>query len=137
MNCDVCFYSCQESELFDLICCKNNNLCILCLDLLLIPQCPFCRTPLDYKKEKIKSQSFTHSHLLYDIDSIYLINPYDNSYKDSRTLQRQIKKIRKLLERNQHDERNKYLNLFHQENKKSIKKLIKQKIEEEIFLMED
>jgi len=119
MECDVCFYTfSQEDDFFELSCCKNNRVCQSCIQLLLIPQCPFCRASLSLPctADRKLSISYTSRDTLYGNDSDYYINPYDEYYTDSRALRRQMKRIRKLREREAHDRRNRYLHLINTTN---------------------
>ena len=144
MECDVCFYTFyEEDDFFPLHCCKNNRVCQSCLQLLLIPQCPFCRSNLPHLQDKKCSISYTNTQTFFSRDLEYYINPYDEYYTDSRALRRQMKRIRKLKEREEHDRRNRYLQLMHHEESKSeLVRQIKEDIhhyhqEDDIFSMEE
>ena len=116
VTCDICFYEMGRDELFILQCCKNNSMCLKCLDLLTKSLCPFCRTPFEYDKPRISRSyeeplSWVSSHDQYFFTDPYTpINPYDDYYTDSRILRRAIKRLRKLQERELHNSRNRDLN---------------------------
>jgi len=53
MDCGICYYNyTQEKDIFPLTCCKNNILCLRCVQLLTTPLCPFCRARIPDLPEK-------------------------------------------------------------------------------------
>jgi cellulose biosynthesis protein BcsQ len=66
----------------------------------------------------------------------YIINPYDDTYIDSRSLRRQMKRLRKLQERERDKIYNQNLIMAYKLNKKENKKNIETDIKEQIEIFE-
>jgi len=109
-QCDICYYNTEESLLHKLECCKNNSICCLCVDLLSKPICPFCRAHIHVNTPRSLDENMLRHHLHPNSIFDYRINPFDDSFLDSRILRRTMKRLRKLQEREQHNQQNKLLN---------------------------
>jgi hypothetical protein len=134
MECNICYFDYPHNDFFVLQCCKNNNVCKQCINLLITPLCPFCRTIISELSDKRMAYSYpTNSHIS---NNDYFINPYDDTYIDSRILRRQMKRIRKLQERERDRLYNQNIAMAYRLNKQSNKKEIQKQIKEDIFQFE-
>jgi hypothetical protein len=138
MECGICYFFLESSEFFPLQCCKNNNVCLHCIELLTTPLCPFCRARipnLDDKRLAISHSPAPSNTLSLNL---YSINPYDDAYIDSRSLRRQMKRIRKLQERERDIAYSRYMSSVTRHNRTQKKQELDAQIKEErdIFDME-
>ena len=146
MECGICYFSFEKEEFFELRCCKNNHVCKSCLDLLITPLCPFCRARIEGLEGKRASISYEPPSSMmmggnsgfFSSSSLPLIDPLDDMYTDSRILRRQMKRLRKLQERERDRLHNRNLSFVMRENKKKTKARINREIEEDqSFFMEE
>jgi hypothetical protein len=63
---------------------------------------------------------------------MYALNPLDDSYLDSRILRRQMKRLRKLQERERSAEANRRTNSLHNERRRREQQQARDDIQEEI-----
>lgn len=146
-ECKICYYEFLSSEFYELRCCRNHNrVCRHCIDLLIVPLCPFCRTRIEGLPDR--SPQFRGATSLDSSDiwnasnfdsSFHFVNPMDDSYLDSRILRRQMKRLRKLQERERQADQNRRINTtFNETIREKKKKDLQQQIreEQEIFDME-
>lgn len=139
MECGICYFTYDASEFFNLNCCKNNHVCLNCIKLLTIPLCPYCRTRIS----GLENNNNYRISISYPTPSLiqndYIIDPRDDMYLDSRILRRQMKRLRKLQERERDVLYNKQLAQAYKESKKKNKNKINEEIKEDIniFNMED
>jgi len=101
------------------------------------PLCPYCRTMIpslsDIKRHAVSYQQPT----IYPHVSVININPFDDIYLDSRILRRQMKRLRKLQERERDRLNNQQLASAYRNSKKEHRKIAEQiKEEREIFEMD-
>jgi len=151
-ECGICFYEVSTEKFYDLPCCQNRNrMCKYCLELLVVPLCPFCRTRIPGLPDREDPHRFRGGVSLDTytvIPPLYFLNPLDDSYLDSRILRRQMKRLRKLQERERHAEANRRINYTmneqrrrqqQQQQQQHRRNAIQQQIREEmeIFNMED
>ena len=133
MDCSICYFTFSSHKQFhELQCCKNNLICLHCVELLLSPVCPFCRAPmphLSYKNPKLLSSSVPTTSTIYWND--LQLNPFDDVYTDSRILRRQMKRIRKLQERERQRLYNQQLNIVLKQSKTHLKREIDNHIKED------
>jgi len=135
MECNICYFYFLKEDFFELACCKNNLVCKDCIDLLLTPQCPFCRTHIQGLSEKRMATSYSAPTQPIMNTSLF-IDPYDDIYIDSRTLRRQMKRIRKLQERERDKLNNQNLMLAYKLNKQANKKEINQDMKEQLEIFQ-
>lgn len=141
-ECAICYYDTSSSDFYDMQCCKNNRICRHCIELLTVPLCPFCRTRIQGLPEKMENQfrgaiSLGGGH--EDSPILLFVNPMDDMYIDSRILRRQIKRLRKVQERERQAEYNRHFNsIMNESNRQQKKKELTLQIKEEkdIFLFE-
>lgn len=135
-ECGICFYEVAREKFFDLVCCGNNNrMCKYCLELLLVPLCPFCRTRIPGLPDKEDAMQFRGAISLDSytlLPPMYALNPMDDSYVDSRILRRQMKRLRKLQERERNDNRNRRTNYLLNERRRREQQQRQSDIDEEI-----
>lgn len=134
MECNICYFNYPIDDFFVLQCCKNNNVCKQCINLLTTPLCPFCRTKISELSDKRMAYSYPNTSHIPNLD--YFINPYDDTYIDSRILRRQMKRLRKLQERERDRIYNQNLATAYRLNKQSNKKEIQKQIKDDIFQFE-
>lgn len=137
MECGICYHNFNDdSDFFNLNCCKNNRVCNECINLLKTAICPFCRAKIpDINRNHPISKSYSPpSHYYYDnlLDINYQIDPMDDMYLDSRILRRQINRMRKLQERERDRLYNKNLAKMFKESKKYLKNNIRNEINNDI-----
>lgn len=107
MDCGICYFTFPDYDFFQLFCCKNNFVCMQCINLLTTPLCPFCRARIPSLQEKRFAISYQETSI--SRIPIYTIDPLDDNYLDSRILRRQMKRLRKLQERERDQLRNQQL----------------------------
>jgi len=121
-ECGICFYEVSVEKFFDLPCCQNRNrMCKYCLELLLVPLCPFCRTRIPGLPDREDPTRFRGGVSLdaYTLlPPMHVLNPLDDSYVDSRILRRQMKRLRKLQERERHNDTNRRTNYIMNERRR-------------------
>jgi hypothetical protein len=121
-ECGICFYEVAQEKFHPLECCQNRNrMCNYCLELLIVPLCPFCRTRIPGLPDKEDPQQFRGAVSLDSyslLPPLYVLNPLDDSYLDSRILRRQMKRLRKMQERERHNDMNRRTNYLLNERKK-------------------
>ena len=141
-ECGICFYEVVVEKFFDLPCCQNRNrMCQYCLELLLVPLCPFCRTKIPGLPEREDPNRFRGGVSLdaYTLlPPMYSLNPMDDSYTDSRILRRQMKRLRKLQERERQAEANRQINALlgerrrrEQQQQQQRRRTLQEQIQEE------
>jgi hypothetical protein len=131
MDCGICYFTFSDSEFFQLTCCKNNNVCSQCINLLTTALCPFCRARIPSLPDKRLAISYQENvSIAYSPN--FRINPLDDNFLDSRILRRQMKRIRKLQERERDQLRNRQLVQIYRDCKRQeIQRQIKE--EKEIY----
>lgn len=107
------------------------------------PLCPYCRTMIPSLSETKRfaisyQQPATYPQVSVINVNLY-INPLDDTYLDSRILRRQMKRLRKLQERERDRLNNQQLSLAYRNSKKEHKREIAEQIQEEkeIFEMDE
>jgi hypothetical protein len=135
MECGICYYSHPIEEIFELFCCKNNHVCQQCIKLLVVPLCPFCRTKIPGLENKRMAVSYENPSMTFFNQDF--IDPRDDIYIDSRILRRQMKRLRKLQERERERIFNRNLSAAYRNSKKSMKNSLQQEIREEQFHMDE
>jgi hypothetical protein len=131
MDCGICYFTFSDSEFFQLTCCKNNNVCRQCINLLTTALCPFCRARIPSLPDKRLAISY-QENVSPAYSPNFRINPLDDNFLDSRILRRQMKRIRKLQERERDQLRNRQLVQFYKDSKRQeIQRQIKE--EKEIY----
>jgi hypothetical protein len=147
MDCGICYYNYTRVEdIFPLTCCKNNILCLRCVQLLTNPLCPFCRARIPDLPEKSRMA------ISYEAESTLTPSPQrewrsaslplsatlDEAYIDSRTMRRRLRRLRKLQQREDDRVYNRNLTRVMRESRSSMRNSISQQIQEdrEIFEMD-
>lgn len=147
MDCGICYYNYTRVEdIFPLTCCKNNILCLRCVQLLTTPLCPFCRARIPDLPEKPRMA------ISYEAESTLTPSPsrewrpaslplsatLDEAYIDSRTMRRRLRRLRKLQQREDDRVYNRNLTRVMRESRSSMRNDIYQQIQEdrEIFEMD-
>lgn len=132
-ECGICYYEVATEKFHDLTCCENHNrMCTYCLELLLVPLCPFCRTRIPGLPEKNEFRGAVSLDTYTLLPPMYALNPLDDSYLDSRILRRQMKRLRKLQERDRNASENRRTNYLLNERKKRDQQQKRDDIAEEI-----
>lgn len=105
MECPICFFKMDEFSTFKLKCCNNIQvICIDCVSFLTNRKCPFCRAIIpDYPFQISRSLPNTTESI--PMDMVWMVREED----DSRTLRRQIRRQRKLQERERQQSYNRLL----------------------------
>lgn len=135
-ECPICYFKMDCEVGSHLLTCCNHQICHACLRLLKKPVCPFCRKP-------ITDSPYQYSHsvppdpspiLMLNTDD-YSIDPY--SQENSRSLRRQMKRLRKLQERERRNAYNRLLNqtitASYRLSKEAEKRLITLQISEDVI----
>lgn len=105
-DCDICYREGAACEnLYILTCCKNNNICMDCRELLIIDNCPFCRTALSNSySNRTRSNSVTIDYNSTMIVSFLDEHIDDYSFDDityySKIYRRKRLRMLKIRERN-------------------------------------
>ena len=135
-ECGICFYEVSLDKFHELPCCQNRNrMCKYCLELLIVPLCPFCRTRIPGLADKEDPSRFRGGVSLDSytmLPPMYALNPLDDSYLDSRILRRQMKRLRKLQERERGAEANRRTNSLYNERRRREQQQARDDIQEEI-----
>jgi len=132
MECGICYFSVQSENIFHLSCCKNNYVCLDCIHLLTTPLCPFCRARIQSLPDKRIAHSYqepTTYPFIHHNETF--INPFDDMYLNSRSLRRQMKRLRKLQERERDRLNNQNIANIYRENKEMNRRNINEQIQEE------
>lgn len=126
MDCGICYSVLPPDAFYTLTCCKNNHACKDCIDLLLVPLCPFCRARLSLPAKRmaisLPSSGPTHE---------FWIDPMDVLYTDSRILRRQMRRLRKLQDRERDQLRNQQLAWINRVSKEKQRQALRRQIMEE------
>jgi len=121
MDCGICYFTVSQENIFDLECCKNNYVCLDCIERLKKPFCPFCRAKINFLEEKSLSlscpPSFSFHHHHQNINLEQYSNAYDDIYLTSRILRRQLKRQTKLEDRERDRLQNQYLSSIYRQSR--------------------
>jgi len=106
IECSICCCSTSQSEIISLTCC-NNQICNTCIESLVVPLCPYCRSVIKEIQDKdIYKQGYSYNDTLssYTISQLStpsppLLRPIDDTQIISRIIRRKIRRLRKLRER--------------------------------------
>ena len=140
-ECAICYYETPPDKFYDLSCCGNKNrVCRDCIDLLLVPLCPFCRTRMEGLPDRSDPTPPFRGAVSLDaytlLPPMYSLNPMDDSLLDSRILRRHMKRLRKLQERERNNEQNRRINYVMNEHKRREQLRKQAKEEQDIFEMD-
>lgn len=113
IECSICCFSWDTNEMLSLDCCKNE-VCNSCIDSLVVPICPYCRSVIpELRENKIYKQGYSYNDSLNDYTISQLlqheetVRSMDDTHIESRILRRKIRRIRKLREREINTQRSK------------------------------
>lgn len=136
-ECPICYYKMDTGVGSHLLICCNHEICHSCLALLKKPVCPFCRKPVTDSPYQYSQSLPNHSPIFLLSEYDYSIDPY--SQETSRSLRRQMKRLRKIQERERRNAYNRVLNqtlaASYQMTKEAQKRLITQQIDEDILFV--
>jgi len=110
IDCDICYLPKFKSELVFLKCCKNDNLCKSCFEIMCRSTCPFCRSnfPKRLRSNTISSIENDDSNIISCLDTH--VESFDDISVYSKIYRRKRKQFLKLREREILKFRNKILN---------------------------
>jgi hypothetical protein len=107
-ECSICYE--KKTNYHPLLCC-SNSMCKECYEKLRSPSCPFCRSYLVIpRRHRSNSTSIveTNSDIYYE-DAI-LWNSIDDTFTDSRWYRRHRRRLLRLRERENLNDRNRQIN---------------------------
>ena len=132
MDCGICYFTFPIQDFFQLECCKNNNVCRQCIELLTNPLCPYCRAHIPSLSGKRLAVSYQDTTISSPrVYQPFQLDPMDDIYTDSRILRRQMKRLRKLQERERDALRNRQLSEIYKENKQHYRREMTRQISED------
>lgn len=107
-ECAICYE--KKTKYHTLSCCPNS-LCTDCYEKLRSPSCPFCRNYLSIpRRNRSNSTSIIETNIEIYFDNTVLWNSMDDTFVDSRWLRRHRRRLQRLREREQLDDRNREIN---------------------------
>lgn len=115
-ECFICCFKYLEQDFFILSCCLKK-ICKNCINYLVVPLCPYCRCIINSIKDNDKykmSISYDSSYLTQS--SIQELLTTDINITESRIVRRQIRRRRKLENRELDKRRNKELSRHRKKN---------------------
>ena len=117
-ECSICYEDKNKDKFHDLSCC-SNNLCIECFEQLRNPQCPFCRTLIIHRRFRgmsIVEPDETPTEVFFE--NYYLHHSIDDMYVDTRWFRRHRRRLLRLRERENNNERNREIARQRREERK-------------------
>lgn len=107
-ECSICYEN--KTNFHPLFCC-SNSLCKDCYEKLRNPSCPFCRTYLVIpRRNRSNSSSIVETNAEMYIENALLWNSMDDTFTNSRWFRRHRRRLLRLRERENLNDRNREMN---------------------------
>lgn len=107
-ECNICYLEKDNNDFYSLSCCTKQTICKTCIELLVQPKCPFCRSPLEMQNNLSRA---SRSSSISTPDEFFRpiaepisfldthIESFDDTYNYSRIYRRRMRRYTKLRQR--------------------------------------